>query len=343
MNAKQGCSMRDTTHWKQVTCLLWVYWGIVLFFVIFPSGAIEANSARGLTEEGNALYRAGKYDEALQAYEQAEREQPDSPEILFNKGNATLQKGDTAKAREAYEAAAIQAKNPALEAKCQFNLGHVDFIEGEKKVPASPREALPLYERSIRHFQNALRADPSLVEAGENIEIARIKLKELMDRIQEQEEEAAGKQQEQQETPKQRQETGAEQGDQQEENDSRQEQKAGNPEESGPRGKDEQKDDGSSPPPQAQDREKKDSRGKPSPASASQQPPEGKNQPGRQQKDPASAKESMGEGREDTLVDEKARQAIQEQAQDILQEEKENRLLLQRSRPGGAQPVDKDW
>lgn len=334
--------MRDTMHWKRVPNLLRVYWGIVLFVAVFPSGAVQAGSARSLTEEGNALYTAGKYDEALQAYEQAEREQPDSAEILFNKGNATLQKGDTAQAREAYEAAAIHTKDPALEAKCQFNLGHTDFLEGEKKVPTAPREAVPLYERSIRHFQNALRVDPKLTEAGENIEIARIKLKDLMDRIQEQEE-AAGKQQEQQEIPKQGQETGEEQGDQQEENDSRQEQKAGNPQESGAQGKDEQKDDGSSPAPQTQDREKKDSREKPSPSAASQQPPEGKNQPGGRQKNPASARESMGEGREIAPEDGKARQAIQEQAQDILQEEKENRLLLQRSRPGGAQPVDKDW
>jgi tetratricopeptide (TPR) repeat protein len=326
-------------HWKRVACLLGVYWGIVLLVAVFPSGLVQASSARRLTEEGNALYRAGKYNEALEAYEQAEREQPDSPEILFNKGNATLQKGDTAKAREAYEAAAIQAKDPALEAKCQFNLGHADFLEGEKKVPAAPREALPLYERSIRHFQNALRADPGLAEAGENIEIARIKLKDLMDRIQEQEE-AAGKQQEQ------RQETGAEQGDQQEENDSRQERKAGNPEEPTPQREEEKKDDGSSPDTQAQDREKKECQEKPSPSGAPQQPSEGKDQPGRQQKDLASSRESQesnGEDREKAPEEGKHRQAIQEQAQDILQEEKENRQQLQRSRPAGAPPVDKDW
>lgn len=331
--------MRDTMHWKRVPNLLPVYWGIVLLAAVFPSGPVQAASARSLTEEGNALYQAGKYDEALQAYEQAEREQPESAEILFNKGNATLQKGDTAKAREAYEAAAMHTRDPALEAKCQFNLGHADFLEGEKKVPAAPREALPLYERSIRHFQNALRADPRLAEAGENIEIARIKLKDLMDRIQEQEE-SARKQQEQ------RQETGEEQEDQQERNDSRQKQKAGSPEEPGSQREEEKEDDGSSPDTQAQDREKKDGREKPSPSAPPQQPPEGKDQPGKQQKDPASSRESQestGEGREKAPEDGKPRQAIQEQAQDILQEEKENRLQLQRSRPGGAQPVDKDW
>ena len=49
---------------------------------------VIAESARSLVTLGNELYAAGEYDKALEAYEKAMAEQPDSGEIFFNKGNA---------------------------------------------------------------------------------------------------------------------------------------------------------------------------------------------------------------------------------------------------------------
>jgi tetratricopeptide (TPR) repeat protein len=170
---------------------------ILLWTVVAPCPA-GAESAASLVSRGNELYRAGEYDQALAVYEQALTEEPDTGEVLFNKGNVFFQKGEYEKAREAYQAAALHTKDLALEAAAHYNLGNTVFAEGQKKLETDPQKALSLWGESIRHYQEALRIDPLLKEAAQNIEVARLALKDLADRIK-QAEEAAREQQKQRE------------------------------------------------------------------------------------------------------------------------------------------------
>ena len=67
--------------------------------------AAEAASARKLVREGNEAYQHGKYDEALQSYQQAGEQEPDSARIHFNKGAALYRQGDYSKALDEFEQA----------------------------------------------------------------------------------------------------------------------------------------------------------------------------------------------------------------------------------------------
>lgn len=170
---------------------------LFLCLLVWPL-RVAAENAGNLVDSGNAFYAAGEFDKALEAYEKALTEQPEAGEILFNKGNALFQKEEFEKAREAYQAAALHGRDSGLEASAQYNLGHVVFAEGQQELESDPKKALSRWGQSVQHFQEALRIDPQREEAAQNIEVVRLAIKDLADRLK-QAEEAAREQQQQRE------------------------------------------------------------------------------------------------------------------------------------------------
>jgi len=149
-----------------------------------------AGSMTDLIEEGNIAYLAGEYDKALSAYEEASVEAPESPVIYFNKGGTLYQMGDYAAATDAFEKAALKTKDSQLEAKSRFNLGNCSFREAERQQDSDLNKALEALTNSIQHYQEALKLAPEFVEAAENIEVARLMMKNILDAVNKQKESA---------------------------------------------------------------------------------------------------------------------------------------------------------
>jgi Ca-activated chloride channel family protein len=166
---------------------------IANFFVLMPMHGY-ANSPAELVNKGNSAYQAGKYDEALAAYDEASVEAPESPQIYFNKGTALYQKGDYNKAAEAFEKAALKSKEISLEAKSKFNLGNCAYREAQRQQDSDLNKALDECSQSIRHYQEALELDPEFKEAAENIEVVRLVMKNILDEINKQKKAAEQKQ-----------------------------------------------------------------------------------------------------------------------------------------------------
>jgi tetratricopeptide (TPR) repeat protein len=215
--------MADSNAWSE-SIREWIemkgFAAILLLCMVALPFAARAESAADLMEKGNEHYAAGRYDEALKAYEEAGAELPESGEISFNKGNAYFRKGEYEKAKEAYEAAAIHTKDPSLEARSQFNLGNTAFATAEALVQKDMKKSLAGYEQSILHYRNGLRIDPNIEEAAENIEMTRLRMKDLLDQIKQQEEESKEQQKEREELRKQLDEVIQEQGAEIKDNDS---------------------------------------------------------------------------------------------------------------------------
>jgi tetratricopeptide (TPR) repeat protein len=104
---------------------------------------------------GNQLYAQGKYDEALRAYEDAQRELGSSAELAYDRGNALFKLGRQAEAREAY-LSALGASDSKLKAQDYYNMGN-SLWELERND-----EAVQAYER-------ALLLDPGLEAARHNL------------------------------------------------------------------------------------------------------------------------------------------------------------------------------
>lgn len=156
--------------------------------LLMPLAHLYADSPAKLISQGNTAYIAGKYDEALSAYDEASVDAPESPHIYFNKGTALYQKGDYAGAEKAFEKAALKSKDIHLEADCKFNLGNCAYREAERQQDSDMNKALEACGKSIQHYQEALELDPDFTEAAENIEVVRLVMKSILDEINKQKE-----------------------------------------------------------------------------------------------------------------------------------------------------------
>ncbi len=170
--------------------------------VLAPSAAI-AGSPEDLVQEGNRLLEQGKYDEAIEKYEAASVDAPENPEIYFNKGNAYYRKGDFAKAKSLFEKAALKTKILDLEAKAKYNLGNCSFREGERQKDSDLQKALGEFQSSVRFYQEALKLDPKLEDAAHNIEVARLVMKDILDKLKKEQEKQKKEQKKQQEAAEQ--------------------------------------------------------------------------------------------------------------------------------------------
>jgi len=166
---------------------------------ILPWSAL-ADSAGSLVATGNRAYQAGKYEDAIVAYDKASVKVPESPMIYFNKGDVLYRKGDYAAAAGMFEKAAGKSKDLSLEATARYNLGNCAFFEAERQKDSDLKKAIASCETSIKHYHDALKLNPDYKAAAENIEIVRVRIKSLLDEQKKKAEEADKQQKAQQET-----------------------------------------------------------------------------------------------------------------------------------------------
>jgi len=162
----------------------------------------RGDSAGDAVSRGNSAYDRGDYDEALAAYQAASVDMPGSPYIDFNSGAAYYAQGNYTSAADAFEKAALATRDFLLEAKCRYNMGNCAFREGQNQADSDIEKALGACEKSVRHYQEALALDDGLFDAAHNIEVTRLVMKDLLDRLKKQQEEQARKQKQQEETEK---------------------------------------------------------------------------------------------------------------------------------------------
>ena len=117
-------------------------------------GALSAQ--RSLVEEANRLYAEGRYAEAHEMYLEALRENPGSPLIRFNEGNALYQNQEFERALEAYRDA-IESGDTALAEGAWYNLGNSFFRQQQ-------------LDASLEAYKQALRINPGDLDAKHNLE-----------------------------------------------------------------------------------------------------------------------------------------------------------------------------
>ena len=175
---------RKMSRWKGA---LPVLIAAAVFFLL-SAGPVSADSPSSLVKKGNRSLDKGELDRAIESYERASIDAPESPVISLNMGNAHFLKGEWIAAREHFERATLRAEDLSLEAEAWYNLGNTAFRQAERQEDSDLEKSLEHYEEAVRFFQTALEKNPELEDAAFNLEVTRLTIKDLLDRINKQRE-----------------------------------------------------------------------------------------------------------------------------------------------------------
>lgn len=171
------------------------------------------------TAEGNQLFAQGKYQDALEAYQNAQVESPDRPELHFNIGNALEKLNKHDEAIQAYTRVNAPDKK-LMEAQAVYNEGVAQFeqalvLESQGQIG----EALKKLEECMETNRTAMKKNPSDEDPKYNYEIAKRKWKELYSKHKQDQDQQQQQQQQQQQNSQNQQSAQGQQQDQQNQQD----------------------------------------------------------------------------------------------------------------------------
>jgi Ca-activated chloride channel family protein len=166
--------------------------------------------------EGNRLYDASRYDEAVTAYGEGLVDFPESRRLRFNLAAAQYKEGNFADAATTLEgtmpdtdvrfAAPVDAEASTLTGSAAYNLGNARFRLGESVEEQDPQQAIALYEQALVGYKRAMFLDPDDEDPKFNHEFVARHLAALKERLEEEAQQQEQQQQEQQQQGQQQQE-----------------------------------------------------------------------------------------------------------------------------------------
>ena len=154
-----------------------------LLLVFLMLQAASASPARIYADRGNKLYEQGKFDKAIEEYDNALINDPDAAEPKFNKANSYYRLDDLEQAMNLYRQASADSKNMKLVAKAKYNLGNTYFQQGSKQKDSNLKKAIEDMETAITHWRTVLDIEPENEKAAKNIEVARLTIKDILDQL----------------------------------------------------------------------------------------------------------------------------------------------------------------
>jgi Ca-activated chloride channel family protein len=194
----------------------WRRWRGAAAAVVLASLSVGWLDPHASAREGNRLYDAGKYDEAVDRYHQALVDDPDSPRLHFNLGDARYKSGKYDDALASFSGVSTR-DDSARTARVAYNVGNTKFRQGEATEAGDPQKTLALWTEALVAYRRALGADPDDADAKFNHELVERKIAALRKKLAEQQDKQKQQQQQggQQEKRDQQQNQGQQQNEDQ--------------------------------------------------------------------------------------------------------------------------------
>jgi Ca-activated chloride channel homolog len=130
-------------------------------------------------KKANSLYKKGEYREALKMYDDLSVESPAEPKVKMNKGSTQYQLKDFEKAEEAYNAAAAGCKDKRTLGDLYYNLGNIQYMQGEALAEQGKQEAMEKYKAALGNYIKSLDARPHDRDAKWNLQLASARIKQM--------------------------------------------------------------------------------------------------------------------------------------------------------------------
>jgi Ca-activated chloride channel homolog len=135
-----------------------------------------------------SFYKAGKFAAAQKEFERlAQEDKKGDLRFIFNAGDAAYRATNYDDALKDYTAA-LSSQDVKLQQKAYFNIGNVQYRQGEGKLQQETidlDEVQQIWEQAVKSFQNAVTLDKNDADAAHNLEFAKqsvamiVQLKEL--------------------------------------------------------------------------------------------------------------------------------------------------------------------
>ncbi|KPK77014.1 MAG: hypothetical protein AMJ79_04675 [Phycisphaerae bacterium SM23_30] len=170
----------------------------ILVILLVPAGAARAVSLSEIVGRGNQLYEESRYVEALRQYEQAAPEEWEDPVIMYNRANCYYKLEDYREARILYEQVSAKSKDMELVVRAKYNLGNCHFQGGMKQLDSDLQKAFEELSTSVRYYREVLDIKAEDADAAHNIAVARLIMKDLLDKIKKEQEKQQQQQQQNQ-------------------------------------------------------------------------------------------------------------------------------------------------
>ncbi len=205
---------------------------LAVMLATVPAGPAPGPSrtAAALVEAAQQAMAAERYHDAFALYDRAGSLLPEAAEIPYNMGVAAYRQGDLAQAAELFDRARLLARDPSMQARSAYNLGTASAGQAMQSQVQDPAVAESQLEgatetlrSALKHFREAISADPDDLDARANGELAWNWLQQLQE-LQEQMQQQAQPNQDQDPNEDQQQQQGDQQqpGDQQQQGEQQQ-------------------------------------------------------------------------------------------------------------------------
>ncbi len=158
---------------------------ILVLFPLAASAGAEPNVVEKV-REGIGYFQKGNYSGAATAFHAAETARPDELRITFDRACALAASGDTDKAIELFQKAAV-SRDPAIAVGSRYNLGNLAAAKAKQLFGKSPQDAPPqvrqdgttLLLEAVGHYRDCLELDAEQADARHNLELIRLWLKQM--------------------------------------------------------------------------------------------------------------------------------------------------------------------
>lgn len=150
---------------------------VLLLLIFSPSTTIFADEVYSKNRQGNNLYQKGNYEEALKKYDDALLVAPTDTLLRMNRGSTLYRLNRLDEADSAY-AGAISVKNKWKRADAHYNLGNIQFKEGDMLMQSGGQGAGEKYKSALQNYIAALDLRPSDKDAKWNIELTQRRIKQ---------------------------------------------------------------------------------------------------------------------------------------------------------------------
>lgn len=150
----------------------------LILLLIFPSVFVFSSGFNENELDGNKLYKEGDFEGALAEYSGGLATKADY-DLYYNRGVSYYKLDQYEKSFSDFENAATYANSEKDQIKAVYNAGNSNFMAAETVKTENPGQALEFYDKAVKHFERVLELDSDNQNASYNLELSRLRLDEI--------------------------------------------------------------------------------------------------------------------------------------------------------------------